>query len=264
VAISSPWTAGGQVTAVVATQGALEAGRVIGGEGLLTQSIAAEGLVPSEREGARGLLTLTERSVLLVGGQRPNGLPTGEVWRYLLGEHSWRPLFWKERTRPALVLAAAYDPNRGRLLVADEKERVDAPPLYDSNVGYLEDGPDIGPEVRGRLLLFDTRTGQARVLRTCPRSSKLTRMALVARADGTYLHVAFRASHHDWTAWRIVFDDAGDPTYNGKLKGAGDYLDDPILTDAGVVLPLLDGGAQRLLTITDAMLGGGSATCNAF
>ncbi len=267
VAISSPWTTGGLISPIVAGKGGLEIERIIGGEPRLLDSAIGQGPVPSEREGARGLLTLSERSLLLVGGQRPNGQPTGEIWRYLLDAQSWQPLFWRQHTRPAEVLAAAYDPERRRLVVIDEKERLEnAARLYDSTVpgGYVDEGPDIGPGTRRRLLLFDSDTGEVRVLRTCPRSKKVSRVALVARGDGSFLQVAFRASHHDWTAWRLTLDDDGEPVYDGKLKGDGDYLDDPVSTDAGVVLPLLDGGVQRLLTITDAMLGSGSAACNAF
>ena len=258
VAISSPWAPGGIINQVVPSDGMLKA-----------VDVSSAGVAPSEREGARGLLSLRERSLWLVGGQLPTGQPAGEIWRYRFDQQSWQPMFWRQRARLGKVLAATYDSQRRRLVVVDEwVQPENAARLYDSAAGGYVDEPRAAGTYT-RLLVFDAAAGKGgvvwNIMRSCDENvpaSEVSRVALLARDDGSVLYLAYQSKQ--WSAFTLELDDAEQPPQGDRLTDEGDYLDDPANTEAGVFLPLLDGkGGQHLLTLSDSMLPKEPSTCKA-
>ncbi|MBI4956805.1 MAG: hypothetical protein HY908_32610 [Myxococcales bacterium] len=96
------------------------------------------GPLPGARTGARGVLSLTDGVLFLVGGRDADERPIGEIWRYDLGPHTWqREMF--SSLQVGLPLAVTYDVERHTIVVLDEWEER-ATPLVS------HEAPDGGPD----------------------------------------------------------------------------------------------------------------------
>jgi hypothetical protein len=170
--------------------------------------------------------------------------------------------------RPARVKSAAYDAERGWLVVIDvSKERPLGEESYlamgdagaDGGTDGNADGGDPAEEgaARTRLLLFDTRSGWAveiaANLSGC--LSAFTHLKLLARGDGTFVLVGTQGSGSATTAQRLSLTQG--PTgglvlaWTGRVSLTGQVMDDLIHSDRGVVVPLVHEGADVSVTLTD-------------
>lgn len=248
VAISTPWVQSSAIQAVVRRGAGLDLqGREIPpGDGLIVAASLLQSppsFIPGDRSGARGVLTLTERAVFLVGGDRA-GVPTGEIWRYDLDTQRWTRQLPFVGTRPARVLALTYDYHAQRLLVLDEVQ------VRNTSAKFV------------RFVSYDLRSKSAHVLGAWPRLGRFEKVSLTMRDDGSFfltggtrgnsVHV-FRGSvsgdHVAWTGFRVL---------------TGQLLDDPISTATGVVLPVLRKNEQRLVSLRDSDMLPNGVGCNQF
>lgn len=259
VSIPTEWVGTSSVAEVVV--GATGLGLVNDRRGAIAELTSLQSLeddeasapIPSNRTGARALLTLTERSVFLVGGRGPGRTPLPEIWRYLLDEQSWEPLYWNT-IMPVDVLALGYDYRGGRLLVLDEVERTKTLPKlpwdkHKKTVTWSE----------GRLRVYDLRARTGDTLATWPRLPMFDRLGLVARDDGSFVLIGSRSIAKIWFAWRFTITSNKKLIVTGRANGHGQLLGDPINTSNGVVVMLHRKGHVEQRTLTDASFHPGSA-----
>ena len=108
VAMPSPWVQSGSVMSVVTSATGLAfAGEQVRGLGAAALVLGDPALNPAgefvnDQINARAVLTLTERSVYLAGGHRPNGFPTAQIWHFDLDSAMWEEAFfprpWRSST----------------------------------------------------------------------------------------------------------------------------------------------------------------------
>ncbi|MBI4701443.1 MAG: hypothetical protein HY744_09835 [Deltaproteobacteria bacterium] len=121
------------------------------------------------------------------------------------------------------------------------------------------DERSIEAEERSRIMLFDTLSGKARVLQDCPRSELPATLSLTARDDGSFVLTGWREPQGDWIAWRFQLVAESDVTFTGRFSAAGEYVGEPINSDAGLVVPFVDGGEHYMFTLSDDLFGAGAA-----
>src|SRR5205823_196167 len=66
--------------------------------------------VPTDRTGSRGVFSGSEQHVFLIGGHRPDGLLTGEIWRYGLESGTWTEIFGSEAPLAASETEEVFHP----------------------------------------------------------------------------------------------------------------------------------------------------------
>lgn len=186
---------------------------------------------PGERMGARGVLSLTDGSVLLVGGRRSAAFGSAvarDVWRYDLATGEWARVFRNARPEPMHLLALTYDYNGKKLLLLDEFPFVGAGTL--------------------RLIEYDGIRESGRVASTWARSGHYSSFTLTALDDGSALLSGAGANQTD--VYRLRVTD-GELHFTGFARLHGTLLDAPLYTSRGVYFPLALRGQQELVALND-------------
>ncbi|MBM4362726.1 MAG: hypothetical protein FJ104_08600 [Deltaproteobacteria bacterium] len=131
------------------------------------------------------------------------------------------------RVEPAsLVLGLAYDSQAQRLYVLD-----------------VDDDHDTWPLRYARLLRIDVSRGTSTVVWRVPYTGLYSSVALSALEDGTVALVA--GTSLGYTAWRL--DAAGqDAVFRGVRVGLGRVVDDPVMGEDRLYLPVHRGSAIEL------------------
>lgn len=228
--------------------------RVLSVDGLLTTSrrevgVAAANvappIAPSDRDGAKALFSVVDSAVYLLGGTRPDGSESGELWRYNLDGTAWDRLFAAEDPAPdatgvarpgrgqyvpGSVLGAGYDSKNGQMMVID---RI-TPRRHFSVI---------------RLLRFDVHSQQSYELATWPSVGAFDRFAVVAREDGTFVLVLSKHHPAHWLALSFRLDAFGRIDWTGTQRGKGEMLEDPFDTTTGAYLPLVADGRVNLMPL---------------
>jgi hypothetical protein len=203
--------------------------------------------VPGDRDGARAFFSGTEGAVYLLGGQRPDGGSTRQVWKYEMAEQTWTEVFLANTVGavyPETVDALAYDDRARRAVVIDE------PPTSTSN------HPRPSPDTL-RLLVLDTHVGQTQVVGSFHRTGRFDRISLAGQSDGSFVLVGQVAGTSAWLAYRFEIDaSATGVNWTGLATGLGDLLDDPIRTTPGVYLPVFRDGQQQMVLLTSSSFDG--------
>ncbi|HEX4403590.1 MAG TPA: thrombospondin type 3 repeat-containing protein [Polyangia bacterium] len=197
---------------------------------------------PVDRTGARGIFSMTERSVFLVGGRRDSAAPTGDVWRYRIDDTTW---LYENFSAPSVgdVLAVAYDATQREMLVLDQADASD-------------------PHAEARLVLLPFASHRTQVLWTTHRTNAYDRAALTARQDGSYILLASRRDGTAVDAWRFTASESGGIQWGGQARIPGRLLDEPTVTLGAVVAFVQEpahghgaqhgaGGDQAVVFITD-------------
>jgi hypothetical protein len=216
--------------------------------------------VPSDRTGSRALLSIGERSVFLIGGDRPQG-PSGELWRYDLDARGWQRLLRDSPFHPRELLAVAYDYRNRRLLVLDELGVEDAFGTGDDGsappapAGQKQLGQGTGAVKhlmqlrRARLVAHDLSSGESRLLGAWKRTQSADRFELVARDDGSFVLLASRTKAGLTFAYAARAN--GELHWTGRRALAGKLVFQAVLMEHGVVVPLLDGDKLRIVELRE-------------
>jgi hypothetical protein len=216
--------------------------------------------IPGDRDDARALFSGHERAVYLVGGHRLDGPATGEVWRYQVVGDEWTHLFLPvtgvAQPQPGNVRALAYDDLGKRIaLIDDVIPPATAPRPRDVRNRDHEERDDDADErdARGpqsRLLVLDLAANRIRRIMLFPRTAAFAKIGLVAQDDGSFILVTQRTNQPNrWDAFRFRIRDDQHVLWTGAAHGEGSVLDDPFRTTSGIILPILTGGHQELVTL---------------
>jgi hypothetical protein len=261
VTLTSPWQNGSPIVEITLTaEGTLQAEQPV---------FPTSEYAPDAREGAHAILSLTDRSVFLIGGWRDGG-PTRELWRYDLDSRHWQLLLPFNKPAPVNVLAATYDYRNGRLLVLDEfdipNEPYDEDNTYYGTSGLLESSSSgelaslseaslstmfsSGQRV-ARLVVHNLRDGVTRVVGAWPRRPVYDRLALVARDDGSFVLLASRPGlTRGWAGTAV-----GLVTWSGVHDMPNHRLVmQPTQMERGVVAATIEGGQNFRVTELSASL----------
>lgn len=222
------WRTGGTFRAIRA--GASEIVVSSAGE---EQRVASFGQVeePSSRDGQLYALDARAQSLFMVGGTAPSKQLTREVWS-LDATGSWLRLLQRDPARsshfdpaPADVDALVLDEVRGKL--------------------YLVDHVKVGLLSVARLVEVDVASRAARVLLSVPKLGLFARVDLGLTTDGSVVLVGQFNGGASWTAFLLTPTTNG-VSWRGVRLGAGSIATVPSLTDAGLLLPLMEGAKLRL------------------
>lgn len=249
VAMPNLWTTSGRIVEVRLENGVFE--------GIDTRTVSARGegtlgpaaldlaepqpdatgttVMPRSRSDAKGLLSLERRSVFMIGGLPEGSANTGEVWRYDLDARTWHEEIF-DFPNVEHVLAAAYDTSRDGILVLDEADPLGAP----------------FHKLEARLIWLDLRSHRATLLGSWPRAQAFSTFTLVARHDGSFVLAAAQANGHQVKAYRFAVTADTHMVWEGHATFAGTLADDAALSDAGVVIPTIVAGKQRMLVLGNA------------
>jgi len=99
------------------------------------------------------------------------------------------------------------------------------------------------------LLVYDISRETVRTAGTFERSKPEARLGMVAQEDGTYVLVRQRPNGNEWRACRFSFNKHGSVEFSGKVTGHGTVLDDPLLTNRGLAVPVLEKGVQDFILL---------------
>lgn len=224
VALPNTWTPTSQIREVTYDDGVYELQTITP----LPPPVAPN-LPPAARQGARGLLSLTRRSVFLVGGKAPGGHTTGEVWRYDLDTQQWsEDIFAAPRIEE--VLALTYDSESDRLLVLQRMH----PPKLPAHV------------YRAQLIALDYRTHRGELIDEWPVANTFSRISLTARQDGSFVFLGSAANGQHVKAYRFELTGGKTLKWTGTTTILGELLDEPAVTNAGLVAPLKQGGQRKM------------------
>lgn len=224
VALPNTWTPTSQIREVTYDDGVYELQTITP----LAPPVAPN-LPPAARNGARGLLSLTRRSVFLVGGKVPGGHTTGEVWRYDLDTQQWSEDIF-DAPRLEDVLALTYDSESDRMLVLQRMH----PPNLPSHV------------YRAQLISLDYRTHRAELIDEWPVANTFSRISLTARQDGSFVFLGSAANGQHVKAYRFELNGGKTLKWTGTATIPGELLDEPAVTNAGLVAPLKQGGQRKM------------------
>jgi hypothetical protein len=232
--VSSPWTSSGVIREFEAATD---------GNVALRPAVAASGLRPGARSGARTVLSAFERSVYLVGGTQvaPNGslgAVTPEVWRYSLDSGAWTKL-GKEGTIPGAaltgVMATAYDSTLRQLYVLSTTQTTSA----------------FGSTTALRLTAVDTVKGTARTLGSMPALAASAHVSLGVTRDRTLVLAAQKDAQ---TVQVFELDPRpATPLFTGYAAMTG-KLDGDLFASGELSLPLATNGVTRVVGLTRAVL----------
>jgi hypothetical protein len=160
---------------------------------------------------------------------------SGEVWRYDLESRVWNEeIFLGANIED--VFALAYDSNSDKLVLLSEIQPPNEPPS----------------KARVELIVLDYRTHRAVVLGEWKQSKAFERVTLTARHDGTFVLLGSKANAELIKAYRFALTGDDSVEWTGHATIHGRLLDEPTLTNDGVVAPVVEKGAEVLLTLIDA------------
>ena len=154
------------------------------------------------------------------------GVPVGEIWRFDLDTGDWTHVFGPyvyHQERVGIVLAVAYDEERGKLIVLDM---------------LPSQGSGAAPVTR--VVVFDTHKGTSRVAAVVDVGA-FTKTGMTARADGSFVLVGARPAQAGWSAYQFRLATNDDLSWYGTRSGTGQVLADPSFSDVGASLFTLAG-----------------------
>jgi hypothetical protein len=91
-----------------------------------------------------------------------------------------------------------------------------------------------------RFSIFDTRAGTSFVAKAVPFSSTFDKLGAAARPDGSFVLVGTHWNASEWQAFQLGIAGPGQVETRGIAKGSGKVLQDPFLSEVGLVLPVQD------------------------
>jgi len=234
VSVESPWTG---------TQAIREFRAGAGGTLQALPAVLPTGRVPSARVDARTVLSASERTLYLIGGDRvaPDGTrtPTNDLWRYSLDASTWQRVgregALKSGASLSGVAAAAYDAPAHKLYLLGAVKSISA--LSTTNALSLN--------------TVDTQSGAARSLATLPGLSSAARVSLVATADHTVIAAVQRTP--STIELHELDPTAARPAWIGFATLTG-QLEDDLYAPDDLNITISDGGPARVITITREVL----------
>ncbi len=178
---------------------------------------------PNDRADFASILSASEANIYMLGGRRPTGARTGQIWRFSIVDGVWSPVLGTYS--PAHVLAATYTPATTELYVLDEVT-VERPGRARPHSRVLL-----------RLSVVDSRTGDGVELGRWPRAGLFDRFALGVLPDQSLVAVGSSRVAGRWVAARFT-SAAGKLRVLGITHGKAPLIDAIIASPAGVTLML--------------------------
>ncbi|UJR78361.1 Hypothetical protein I5071_3880 [Sandaracinus amylolyticus] len=219
--------------------------------GFVDRVIRNEGArAPSARVGFVSLLSLTERSLLMVGGEGSGGAPTHEIWRLDLDRGVWSEEI-TDGTGLGHVLDATYSPGLQTLVAIDRDPSVDQQVIAAGTTGTRASASEID---RVRIVVVDLGTGTSRVVATFADAGRYARVAVSAEArPGSYVLLGERAGEGTVEAFRFEIR-GSDLAWIGQGSFVGRLVDGADPSDQGVVAPIRVGERMDVLTVRSSDL----------
>lgn len=158
------------------------------------------------RTGAAPILSSTEGALYLVGGKISDS-HAGDVWRFDFARNAWSSIAMGDVVLEE-VIAATYDPDRGKLVVLDEITK-----------GSGKTSKFV------RFSVIDTRAGTARVAATLPRSGVYDQIGMSLLDRGAFALVGQRDGAPTWQSFRFELTSKDDIRWTGFAEGNGELFD---------------------------------------